>query len=152
MKKRLIIILSALLVFTLVIVAVIYYNNQNNTPQGTIRTFEKAFNRADVNAMANCLIPELKEEVNTIIKKADEAIEAPVALLLETIPFLSGILDFKAQPKVNMEILKEDIQEKEASITVKIKIDKTKISPKADINLIKIKSKWYIESIKPKLF
>ena len=126
--------------------------NRNSTPRETILTFEKAINENDINGMIRCLTPELQEKAEDIIDKADEYVDKPLGLIIETMPFLSSILDKDIFPDFEIEILEEDISDKQADISVKMKISKLKIPVKAEFNLHKVKGCWYIKTIKPNIF
>lgn len=151
MRKKTISIVTIILIIGFAIGIIIYSNNKS-TPEGTIKTFQEAFNNNDINKMLDCLTPELQEKVDDLIQKTDKMAEVPVALIIESMPLLSGMLDTDVPPNINMEILQEEVNADKATLTINVKVVDSNKSIKAELIMIKIKNQWYIKAAVPKLF
>lgn len=149
MKKKVIIILL-ISISLLIGGAAIYRYVRKSTPERTIQSFEKAVNRYDINGMIDCLLPEVQEKADKLIQHAETLTDTPIALLIETIPFLSGILDIDTLPNLQIVILEKEILDNKAIIVVNV--EGRNPSVKVEITLIKLENRWYIKSAIPKTF
>lgn len=149
MKKKVIIILL-ISISLLIGGAAIYRYVRKSTPERTIQSFEKAVNRYDINGMIDCLLPEVQEKADKLIQHAETLTDTPIALLIETIPFLSGILDIDTLPNLQIVILEKEILDNKAIIVVNV--EGRNPSVKVEITLIKLENRWYIKSAIPKIF
>lgn len=151
MKKKILIILL-ISISLLIGGTAIYRYVRKSTPERTIQSFEKAVNRYDINGMIDCLLPEVQEKADKLIQHAENLTDTPIALLIDTIPFLSGILDIDTLPNLQLVILEKEILDEKAIIVVNVNVEGREPSVKVEITLIKLENRWYIKSATPKTF
>lgn len=151
-RKRNIIIIIALSIILIVLGATLFYILiHKSTPSKTIEAFEKSIKNNDINGMISCLTPNNQEYANELIQAVDDKVNKPISLIIDAIPFLSNFLDISMLPNVNIVLIEEQVYKDTAEVKVKLEIPE-KISINADINMVRIKNKWLIESLVPKVF
>lgn len=150
-RKTIIALITFIIITGITGITVSYLLIHKSTPRKTIETFEKSIKHNDINNMIGCLTPDNQEYANTLIQSVDDKLDKPISLLIDVVPLLSNFLDISILSDIDIVIIEEHIEKDTAIVSVNLEIPK-KISINADVNMVKIKNKWYIKSMKPNLF
>lgn len=147
------------LILSIVIAAVFYYFMTVSSPEKTIKRFEKAYNKLDVNEMLDCFDPTYSRGIKAGLSIISSFTKVNPNDILDNLPLLYEISDSilkdnpefgDAKAKLKIEILSVQRDGRKAEV-------ETHIILKQGINheeitgvfyMVKKEGKWYINDLK----
>ena len=160
MKKRIIIISAVCVVLIIAAVAVwlVFFKNagiveNKDTPEYTIKNFEKAFNDYDIDAMLDCIHPTYRKTIDLLSKilpKQKWNLSFVLNLAKMGIPLLPNIPDLNITsddlPNLSLTVIDSKTDENNAECTVSGTLKSGAFSKDFEyvVTLEKIDGIWYI--------
>ena len=149
-------ILKNIIVFLLLFVIVLSMSacdNQNNEIKTLTKNFENSCNKVDMNAMLDCIDPDISESVKKLTgligmfsdKDTDELLDNFAKVLFSELPENSKEFFSSIKIKLNSIEIKYDKASASAEITYEISGEENKSN--ANFKYICIDKKWYISDL-----
>lgn len=152
MRKSLKNIIVFLLLFVIVL-SMSACDNQNNEIKTLTKNFENSCNKVDMNAMLDCIDPDISESVKKLTgligmfsdKDTDELLDNFAKVLFSELPENSKEFFSSIKIKLNSIEIKDDKASASAEITYEISGEENKSN--ANFKYICIDKKWYISDL-----
>ena len=148
--------LKNMIVFLLLFVIVLSMSacdNQNNEIKTLTKNFENSCNKVDMNAMLDCIDPDISESVKKLTgligmfsdKDTDELLDNFAKVLFSELPENSKEFFSSIKIKLNTIEIEDDKASASAEITYEISGEENKSN--ANFKYICIDKKWYISDL-----
>ena len=152
MRKSLKNIIVFLLLFVIVL-SMSACDNQNNEIKSLTKNFENSCNKVDMNAMLDCIDPDISESVKKLTgligmfsdKDTDELLDNFAKVLFSELPENSKEFFSSIKIKLNSIEIEDDKASASAEITYEISGEENKSN--ANFKYICIDKKWYISDL-----
>ena len=152
MRKSLKNIIVFLLLFVIVL-SMSACDNQNNEIKSLTKNFENSCNKVDMNAMLDCIDPDISESVKKLTgligmfsdKDTDELLDNFAKVLFSELPENSKEFFSSIKIKLDNIEIEEDTASASAEITYEISGEDNKSN--ANFEYIRIDEKWYISNL-----
>lgn len=152
MRKSLKNIISFVLLLVIVL-SMSACNNQNNEIKTLTNNFENSCNKVDMNAMLDCIDPDISESVKKLTgligmfsdKDTDELLDNFAKVLFSELPENSKEFFSSIKIKLNNIEIEDDKASASAEITYEISGEENKSN--ANFKYICIDKKWYISDL-----
>lgn len=152
MRKSLKNIIVFLLLFVIVL-SMSACDNQNNEIKTLTKNFENSCNKVDMNAMLDCIDPDISESVKKLTgligmfsdKDTDELLDNFAKVLFSELPENSKEFFSSIKIKLNSVEIEDDKASASAEITYEISGEENKSN--ANFKYICIDKKWYISDL-----
>ena len=152
MRKSLKNIIVFLLLFVIVL-SMSACDNQNNEIKTLTKNFENSCNKVDMNAMLDCIDPDISESVKKLTgligmfsdKDTDELLDNFAKVLFSELPENSKEFFSSIKIKLNTIEIEDDKASASAEITYEISGEENKSN--ANFKYICIDKKWYISDL-----
>ena len=144
---------AALILIIVLSVSVCACGNQNNEIKALTKNFENSCNKLDMNAMLDCIDPDISESVKKLTgligmfsdKDTDELLDSFAKVLFSELPENSK--EFFSSIKIKLDNIEtvEDSASATAEITYEISGEDNKSN--ANFEYTRIDEKWYISNL-----
>ncbi|MBQ8636833.1 MAG: hypothetical protein IJ423_02415 [Clostridia bacterium] len=143
----------ALILIIVLSVSVCACGNQNNEIKTLTKNFENSCNKLDMNAMLDCIDPDISESVKKLTgligmfsdKDTDELLDSFAKVLFSELPENSKEFFSSIKIKLDNIEIEEDSASASAEITYEISGEDNKSN--ANFEYIRIDEKWYISNL-----
>lgn len=144
---------AALILIIVLTVSMCACGNQNNEIKTLTKNFENSCNKLDMNAMLDCIDPDISESVKKLTgligmfsdKDTDELLDSFAKVLFSELPENSK--EFFSSIKIKLDNIEtaEDSASATAEITYEISGEENKSN--ATFEYVSIEGKWYIADL-----
>lgn len=144
---------AALILIIVLSVSVCACGNQNNEIKTLTKNFENSCNKLDMNAMLDCIDPDISESVKKLTgligmfsdKDTDELLDSFAKVLFSELPENSKEFFSSIKIKLDNIEIEEDSASASAEITYEISGEDNKSN--ANFEYTRIDEKWYISNL-----
>ena len=143
----------ALILIIVLSVSVCACGNQNNEIKTLTNNFENACNKLDMNAMLDCIDPDISESVKKLTgligmfsdKDTDELLDSFAKVLFSELPENSK--EFFSSIKIKLDNIETDEDSASATAEITYEISGEDNKSNANFEYTRIDEKWYISNL-----
>lgn len=143
----------ALILIIVLSVSVCACGNQNNEIKTLTKNFENSCNKLDMNAMLDCIDPDISESVKKLTgligmfsdKDTDELLDSFAKVLFSELPENSK--EFFSSIKIKLDNIEIDEDSASATAEITYEISGEDNTSNANFEYARIDEKWYISNL-----